>query len=74
MDYTTFLFPRPSFMEGMARLVDAPGLLNRYNRSETGEQADALALQMDFFAVAEDFNFVVEEYRREQKKIAPPSH
>ena len=33
--YSSFLFAEPSFLEGMARVVDFGGTLNEYNRSAT---------------------------------------
>ncbi|MHB8312455.1 MAG: hypothetical protein ACYDD0_04035 [Candidatus Dormibacteria bacterium] len=47
-----FLYARPSFLEGVARLIDFAGFLNQYNTSLTEEQADRLALTMDWAAVA----------------------
>lgn len=51
---TTFLVPSPSFLEGVGRLFDFGDVLNQYNRSESAEEADRIALQMDVEAVADD--------------------
>jgi len=62
-----FLFPRPSFLEGAARVVDVGGTLNRYNRSETPEEADALAMYADWKAVGEDIRRAMQRYRKRLK-------
>ena len=49
------LFSRPSFIEGIGRLLDFGGTLNEYNRSLTGEQADANAFASDWLALRSDF-------------------
>ncbi len=53
-DYSTCLFARPSFAEGMARALDLAGALDEYNLSLTPEQADNLALASDWKAIAQD--------------------
>lgn len=53
-DRTGFLYARPSFIEGVARLMDVGGTLNEYNRSASDEQADARALRSDWYAVGDD--------------------
>ena len=46
-DYSTLLFARPTFLEGVARLVDFGGFLNDYNYAEDGDAADRIALASD---------------------------
>lgn len=46
--YSDFLYARPSFLEGMARIADMGGTLNEYNASD---DPDAVALMMDWLAV-----------------------
>jgi hypothetical protein len=53
-DYTDILFARPSFLEGIARVLDIGGTLQEYNRSLTSEQADAVALGADVAAIGQD--------------------
>ena len=50
-DLTTFLFARPSALEGIARLADFFGALDEYNRSS---DADAIAIRNDWRAVGRD--------------------
>jgi len=37
---STFLFARPSFLEGVARVMDLGGTLQVYNNSKTEKEAD----------------------------------
>ncbi len=52
--YSSFLFARPSFTEGVARSLDLGGTLQAYNSSLSPEQADATALLMDWQAIKTD--------------------
>lgn len=58
---TDFLVPRPSFLEGMARVMDMGGSLSRYNRSRTPEEADSRALANDFAMVGQDMRASIEQ-------------
>jgi len=51
--YSFFLFARPSFFEGTARVLDFGDTLSDYNRAENGDQADAIALWCDWTAVGQ---------------------
>lgn len=55
-DYSSILFAEPSFLEGMARVLDIGGTLNEYNRSPTGAMADQLAMWSDWSAVGDSIN------------------
>jgi hypothetical protein len=52
--YSTNLFARASFCEGVARLIDVGNAMNEYNRSESAEEADQLAILCDWAQVGED--------------------
>lgn len=52
--YSTILFARPSFLEGVARIMDFGNTLSVYNNSPTPEMADYLAIMADWNAVGED--------------------
>jgi hypothetical protein len=55
IDSLTFtLFQRPSFLEGMARVVDYEGVLNMYNTSVTSQEADAESIAADWRMVGND--------------------
>lgn len=61
MSDSLFLCARPSFAEGVARILDFGGTLNEYNRSLTPEQADYLALQADWRLIGMDLGRVLDE-------------
>jgi len=60
---STYLFARPSFAEGFARLVDIANSLNTYNQSRNGEKADARAIYEDWKAVGHDVRVSLEQLR-----------
>lgn len=59
MSYTTILFARSSFLEGIARIFDFGNALQEYNASPTPEMADYLALLGDWHAVGEDMETAI---------------
>jgi hypothetical protein len=63
--FTGFLFAEPSFAEGLSRLFDWGGMLNEYNTSASGAEADRLAMMCDWAAVGDDFLRAVEEFTRD---------
>jgi len=67
--YTTFLYARPSFTEGLARVLDVGGTLNVYNVSPTGECADYQAIKSDWLATGKDIWDAIEKLRREYQEI-----
>jgi hypothetical protein len=58
MDYimgmTDYLFAKPSVLEGIGRNIDLFGMMNTYNSSKSGAEADMKALINDWAAVYED--------------------
>lgn len=58
---SSFLFARPSFFEGVGRLVDFGGALTMYNYSRTPEDADRVALAMDWAAVNREIEAAAEQ-------------
>ena len=52
--YSELLFAQPSFLEGVARVLDFGGAMTAYNEIEDPDQADALALASDWRAVGDD--------------------
>jgi hypothetical protein len=60
--YTDFLFARPSFIEGIARLVDIGHTFDEYNQSVNGEKADLKAIRMDWLAVGADLEAAFRAY------------
>ena len=57
-----FLFAKPSFLEGMARIWDFGNTLNVYNESSSLHMADAAALWMDWAAVGDDIRRAMREF------------
>lgn len=49
-----YLYANPSFLEGVARLMDISGSLSEYNIARTPEEADMLALWADWQVVGDD--------------------
>ncbi|MCW3098605.1 MAG: hypothetical protein JWL77_4223 [Chthonomonadaceae bacterium] len=58
----TILFARPSFSEGLARIVDIGGTLNEYNSSSSNEEADYNALLADWQAVGDAIRQAAKQY------------
>ncbi len=66
---TFMLFARPSFLEGMARIVDLGGTLQVYNESKTAEEADAKALLSDWLSVGDDLRDSIRKYGESQEQV-----
>ena len=65
--YTTFrLFASPSFLGGMARVLDIGGTLEIYNESRTPAEADTLALRNDWGMVGDDILYAIERYEQQR--------
>lgn len=69
---TDFLYARPSALEGIGRNIDFFGVMNNYNSSQSGEEADKRALYSDWLAVYHDLYtaFNVTKCQLETKKTA----
>jgi hypothetical protein len=67
--YTTFLFARPSFTEGLARVLDVGGTLNVYNTSPTPERADYRAIKADWLATGNDIWNAFNDFFRENQEV-----
>jgi hypothetical protein len=61
-DFSQLLFARPSFAEGVARIIDLGNTLNQYNFSSTPGEADAIALKSDWMVVGQDLQLAMSEY------------
>jgi hypothetical protein len=59
------LYAEPSFLEGMARLVDVYGILNEYNYSFSDEEADIRAIRSDWENVGDDIWEAIENFDKE---------
>lgn len=63
--YSSLLFAEPSFLRGVARLLDFSGSLSDYNFGLTPRETDALALAADRRAVLQDYRDAHEQIRRQ---------
>ena len=70
---TDFLFAKPSFASGAARVLDLWGTFDVYNTSDTPEEADAKALYNDWKTVGEDISNVVKTVSSEIPSPQPVS-
>lgn len=66
------LFDRPSFLDGMARVLDLSGSLNIYNNSHSAAEADMKAIRSDWEVVGKDLGDTI-EFERQKKSSAPKS-
>jgi len=57
--FSSFLFARPSFLEGVGRLVDFGDLLNEYNTSPSPALADYWALSADVCTVGSEIQHAI---------------
>jgi hypothetical protein len=53
-EFSTFLFARSTFLEGVGRVVDLGNTMTVYNTSPSAELADTRALLADRLALAMD--------------------
>lgn len=63
-----FLYSRPTFFEGVARLIDVDGALNAYNTSTSQKEADFKAVYHDWNTIGEDFKKSFEDYVEQNNK------
>jgi hypothetical protein len=64
--YSSLLYAQPSFLEGVGRLMDAAGLLERYNYSATPGEADTVLIASDWCAVGEDLRSAILDFAKRQ--------
>ena len=60
-----FLFARPSFGSGAARVLDLWGRFDGYNGSATGDEADWTAIASDWTAVGQDILKAIDQFESE---------
>jgi hypothetical protein len=63
MNDSYYLFAKPSFIEGMARVLDLGNTLNVYNESPTDVEADSMALYLDWALIGNDISQAISENR-----------
>ncbi len=57
-----FLVAQPSFLSGLARLLDLYCLFNSYNSSSSGQEADYKAMLADWKAVGQDIEDAMSQF------------
>lgn len=62
---TYYLYARPSFIEGMARVLDLGATLTDFNYSLTPEEADFAAIQSDWQTVGDDIRAALEQFAKD---------
>ncbi|MDP2983245.1 MAG: hypothetical protein Q8O92_07945 [Candidatus Latescibacter sp.] len=63
---TDFLFSMPSFIGGMASVLDLGSTLTVYNESPTPEMADAIAIYNDWKTIGNDMRSVFCQIKESQ--------
>ena len=66
-EFTSILFARPSFIEGVSRCLDVGNTLTDYNASVSGQLADLRALTADWNAIGFDLRVAVERVQHGKK-------
>lgn len=64
---TFYLFAKPSFTSGIARVMDLGGTLQIYNESETAEKADFTAIENDWKITGNDIKTAINKYERQTR-------
>lgn len=67
--FSTFLFARPGFFEGVSRILDFGNTLCEYNHSQNAEDADRNALWADYLSLGEDFRAVLPPLPASQDRV-----
>ncbi|HXE09291.1 MAG TPA: hypothetical protein VN612_15415 [Acidobacteriaceae bacterium] len=59
------LFAQPSYVSGAARLVDLGGVFDKYNKSNSEQEADSRALASDWAAIGNDLSLALDHTSKE---------
>lgn len=68
---TDYLFARPSFLSGVASLFDFAWALNQYIEASTPEEADRIALAVDWGMIGQDLQQAIDQYREMHPELSP---
>lgn len=66
-----FLFGRPSFLSGAARVLDLFGVFDSYDQSNTPDEADFRAMYSDWRIVGQDIMHAAETLDPGESKAHP---
>jgi hypothetical protein len=64
--YAGILYAEPSYLSGAARVLDLMGAFDEYNVSDSGDEADRLALRSDWLMLGCDFRAALVTWETEQ--------
>lgn len=68
--YTTgFLYSTPNFLSGAGTVMNLAGNFYKFNSSETGFEADKIALENDFRMIGQDIWDVIENIKIDNKNL-----
>lgn len=70
---TYYLFAKPSFIEGMSRVLDIGGTMEAYNEHDTEAEADRAAIRNDWLAVGDDIRSAMKQYEWKSVKESTPA-
>jgi hypothetical protein len=62
-DRSSFLFAMPGFFCGMGSVLDLAGNGIMVNSSSDEDEADAIAIRQDWYAVGDDLRKAISDYR-----------
>lgn len=62
-----FLIGKPSFLSGASRTLDLRGVFDDYNYSLTPEQADQIALFLDWYMTGQDLQSAIKVHDKSNK-------
>lgn len=68
MKSSDFLFAQPSFVRGIAKILDIGATSKVYNSSHSGDEADFKALASDWNITGEDMREALNDYEKQYKK------
>jgi len=67
-------FARPSFLRGVASVLDLGGVLTEFNQVPTPQQADEMAMRMDWEALGRDLRLAMAQFEREAREASGQRH
>ena len=72
--HSYYLSARPSFLEGIARLMDFGNTLNEYKSYPSGVEADHAAIARDWAMIGLDFRNAIAGFEEEEAEHFPNRH
>ena len=67
-----FLFPQPSFLQGIGSVFNISGIFFDYNYSSSDQEADSRAIASDWGVAGEDLKVAISKFQKEQN--IPEAH